>query len=241
MVYFSAHDTHTGVRFRAPEALFQPAFLGLEAAGIHETAYNSIYKCDLDIRRDLYGNIVLSGGTTMFPGIADRMQKELTALAPSSMKARRTCIVLGVILTASAGEDRCPARAEVLRLDRWFDPGVAVDVPEPVVLEAGVRRVRPGYRAPQVLLSGECGWDADNEEMKEGRGCRCPLTLRYGFFAIDVWLLSECIASILRVMLLTASRKCIIARAQRIRCWTLDDYNLGMNPSRVGFGEMTFA
>ena len=50
--------------------------------------YNSIYKCDLDIRRDLYGNIVLSGGTTMFPGIADRMQKELTALAPSSMKVR---------------------------------------------------------------------------------------------------------------------------------------------------------
>ena len=51
-------------------------------------SYNSIYKCDLDIRRDLYGNIVLSGGTTMFPGIADRMQKELTALAPSSMKVR---------------------------------------------------------------------------------------------------------------------------------------------------------
>ncbi|KAF9236433.1 actin protein 4, isoform b [Melanogaster broomeanus] len=54
-------------RFRAPEALFQPSFLGLEAAGIHETTYNSIFKCDLDIRRDLYGNVVLSGGTTMFP------------------------------------------------------------------------------------------------------------------------------------------------------------------------------
>jgi actin beta/gamma 1 len=40
----------------------------------------------LDIRRDLYGNVVLSGGTTMFPGIADRMQKELMALAPSSVK-----------------------------------------------------------------------------------------------------------------------------------------------------------
>jgi len=66
------------VRFRAPEALFQPSFLGLEAAGIHETTYNSIFKCDLDIRRDLYGNVVLSGGTTMYPGIADRMQKELT-------------------------------------------------------------------------------------------------------------------------------------------------------------------
>ena len=67
-------------RFRCPEALFQPSFLGMESAGIHETTYNSIMKCDVDIRKDLYGNIVLSGGTTMFPGIADRMQKELTAL-----------------------------------------------------------------------------------------------------------------------------------------------------------------
>lgn len=51
-------------------------------------SYNSIFKCDLDIRRDLYGNVVLSGGTTMFPGIADRMQKELSALAPTSMKTK---------------------------------------------------------------------------------------------------------------------------------------------------------
>lgn len=52
--------------FRAPEALFQPSLLGLEASGIHETTYNSIMKCDLDIRKDLYGNIVMSGGTTMY-------------------------------------------------------------------------------------------------------------------------------------------------------------------------------
>jgi actin-related protein len=45
-------------------------------------------KCDVDIRKDLYGNIVLSGGSTMFPGIADRMSKEITALAPSSMKIK---------------------------------------------------------------------------------------------------------------------------------------------------------
>src|ERR1700721_4837673 len=43
-------------RFRAPEALFQPAFLGLEASGIHEITHNTIFKCDLNIRRDLYGN-----------------------------------------------------------------------------------------------------------------------------------------------------------------------------------------
>lgn len=46
----------------------------MESAGIHETSYNSIMKCDIDIRKDLYANTVLSGGTTMYPGIADRMQ-----------------------------------------------------------------------------------------------------------------------------------------------------------------------
>ena len=75
-------------RFRCPEALFQPSFLGMESCGIHETTYNSIMKCDVDIRKDLYANTVLSGGTTMYPGIADRMQKEITALAPSTMKIK---------------------------------------------------------------------------------------------------------------------------------------------------------
>lgn len=46
----------------------------MESAGIHETTYNSIMKCDIDIRKDLYANNVLSGGSTMYPGIADRMQ-----------------------------------------------------------------------------------------------------------------------------------------------------------------------
>merc|ERR1712123_359830 len=55
----------------------------MESCGIHETTYNSIMKCDVDIRKDLYANTVLSGGTTMYPGIADRMQKEITARAPS--------------------------------------------------------------------------------------------------------------------------------------------------------------
>ncbi|RZB42862.1 actin [Glycine soja] len=43
---------------------------------------------NIDIKKDLYGNIVLSDGSTMFPGIADRMSKEITALAPSSMKIK---------------------------------------------------------------------------------------------------------------------------------------------------------
>ena len=42
------------------------AVLGLEASGIHEMTYNSIMKCDVDIRKDLYANVVISGGTTMY-------------------------------------------------------------------------------------------------------------------------------------------------------------------------------
>jgi len=75
-------------RFRCPETLFQPAFVGMESCGIHETTYNGIMRCDIDIRKDLYANTVLSGGTTMFPGIADRMQKEISALAPPTMKIK---------------------------------------------------------------------------------------------------------------------------------------------------------
>ena len=75
-------------RFRCPETLFQPALIGQESAGIHETTYNSILKCDIDIRQALYGNTVLSGGSTMFAGIADRMQKEISALAPPTMKIK---------------------------------------------------------------------------------------------------------------------------------------------------------
>nr|VZI26720.1 unnamed protein product [Spirometra erinaceieuropaei] len=73
-------------RFRCPEALFQPSLLGRENVGIHVTTFKSIMKCDIDIRKDLYSNIVLSGGSTMYPGIAERMNKELTSLAPSSTK-----------------------------------------------------------------------------------------------------------------------------------------------------------
>jgi len=45
-------------------------------------------KCDVDVRRDLFANIVLSGGTTMYPGIAERLNKEITSLAPSSVKIK---------------------------------------------------------------------------------------------------------------------------------------------------------
>ena len=79
-------------RFKCTEALFQPYFLNehiyTESDGIHNIIFNSIMKCDMKNRKDLYGNVVLSGGSTMFPGIAERMNKELVALAPSTMKIK---------------------------------------------------------------------------------------------------------------------------------------------------------
>ena len=75
-------------RFRCAEALFQPALVGIESPGVHETVHATIMKCDVDLRRDLFAHVVLSGGTTMLPGFAERMAKEVVALAPSSMKVR---------------------------------------------------------------------------------------------------------------------------------------------------------
>merc|ERR1719331_3752402 len=62
--------------------------IGMEADGIHKMLFESIRSCDIDIRRDLYANVVLSGGTTMFKGLGLRMQMELAALAPSTMRIR---------------------------------------------------------------------------------------------------------------------------------------------------------
>merc|ERR1712176_1257030 len=73
---------------QAPEVLFQPALIGMEQEGVHEATFHSIMKCDVDIRKDLYSNIVLSGGTTMYPGIQERLQKEITSMAPSSVKVK---------------------------------------------------------------------------------------------------------------------------------------------------------
>nr|QGN00869.1 ActL2 [Drosophila azteca] len=75
-------------RFRCPEALFRPSVLGMSSCGLHEATHKSILQCDADIRKELYSNIVLSGGTTMFEGLPERLQKELSVLAPSTMRIK---------------------------------------------------------------------------------------------------------------------------------------------------------
>lgn len=82
--------------------------IGKDFEGVHELTYRSIMKADVDVRKDLYANIVLSGGTTMYAGIADRLSKEVTTLAPSTMKIKVNKYILG----------RRTTREKILSLDR---------------------------------------------------------------------------------------------------------------------------
>jgi actin beta/gamma 1 len=75
-------------RFRCSEILFQPSFVGKESSGIHDILFQVIMCCDVDIRKDLYANIVLEGGGSLLPGLPERLQKDITALAPSTMRVK---------------------------------------------------------------------------------------------------------------------------------------------------------
>lgn len=76
--------------FSCPEVFFNPSLLGDGRTGIHESTLRSIMNCDIDLRKDMFGNIVLSGGSTLFRGFKERYEKEVAALAPSSMKVKVT-------------------------------------------------------------------------------------------------------------------------------------------------------
>lgn len=76
-------------RYSWTESLFQPSLHHADsrkALGVHQCIFESIKKSDVDIHRDLYGSIVLSGGTTMLPGFPERVENELKRLAPRGME-----------------------------------------------------------------------------------------------------------------------------------------------------------
>lgn len=75
-------------RFRAPEVLFRPDLIGEECEGLHEVLLFSIMKSDLDLRKVLFQNIVLSGGSTLYKGFGDRLLSEIKKLAPKDVKIR---------------------------------------------------------------------------------------------------------------------------------------------------------
>jgi centractin len=76
--------------YRAPEILFQPDLIGSESKGIHDCMVKSIMKADIDLRRSLFSQMVLSGGSTLFPGFGDRLLNEIRKhpLSPKDTKIR---------------------------------------------------------------------------------------------------------------------------------------------------------
>lgn len=75
---------------RTPECLLQPRLLGADVPGLHRQIFDSAQRADVDLRRELLENVTLSGGSTMFPGLPERLGRELGALAPPALKVRVT-------------------------------------------------------------------------------------------------------------------------------------------------------
>jgi len=75
-------------RFRCPELLFKPDMNGFEHDGMDKQTYQAIWKCEIDLRKDLVSNIILSGGSTMYPGLGDRLAAGITKEVPASCKVK---------------------------------------------------------------------------------------------------------------------------------------------------------
>lgn len=75
-------------RFRAPEILFRPELIGLEYPGVHQIVVDAINRTDMDLRKALFGSIVLSGGSTLTKGFGDRLLHEVQRLAVKDMRIK---------------------------------------------------------------------------------------------------------------------------------------------------------
>jgi len=86
-----------GERFEAPEALFQPHLINVDGVGVAELLFNTIQAADMDLRSDFYKHIVLSGGSTMYPGLPSRLEREIKQLyLERVLKGDTTKIGVGV-------------------------------------------------------------------------------------------------------------------------------------------------
>uniref|UniRef100_A0A7S2PTP7 Actin n=1 Tax=Zooxanthella nutricula TaxID=1333877 RepID=A0A7S2PTP7_9DINO len=115
-------------RFQAPEVLFDPASIGLEAGGVHDVAWDTMQACDVDVRQGLASNIVLAGGTMCMQGIQRRMQKEMRDLVPGrslvkvvQSEAPRHSAFLGGSIVA----DLANMRQKWFTEQEYFEQGVS--------------------------------------------------------------------------------------------------------------------
>jgi len=67
-------------RYEAPECMFQPHLVDVEQPGMAELLFNTVQSAPVDVRTDLYAHVVLSGGSSMYPGLPSRLEKEMKQL-----------------------------------------------------------------------------------------------------------------------------------------------------------------
>jgi len=67
-------------RYEASEVLFKPSLVDCEQKGVHDMLFDMINEADIDLRPAFYKHIVLSGGSTMYPGLPSRLEKEMKRL-----------------------------------------------------------------------------------------------------------------------------------------------------------------
>eukprot|EP00455_Lapot_gusevi_P027889 TRINITY_DN2963_c0_g1_i1.p1 TRINITY_DN2963_c0_g1~~TRINITY_DN2963_c0_g1_i1.p1 ORF type:complete len:377 (+),score=51.30 TRINITY_DN2963_c0_g1_i1:41-1171(+) len=90
----SGHVLEVGnERYRCPEAMFRPELVGLEEPGLHQLTNWSIQTCEVELRSNLYVNIILSGGNTMFRGFAERLETEIQTLAHQQWSETRVKVI----------------------------------------------------------------------------------------------------------------------------------------------------
>ena len=118
-------------RFEAPECLFQPHLVDVEQPGIAEFLFNTIQAADVDIRTSLYKAIVLSGGSSMYPGLPSRMEKEIKQLWLTkvlggnperlnvSLRILRIILQCRLWLLEIQSQDRRSTAAKTYGLPRW--------------------------------------------------------------------------------------------------------------------------
>lgn len=115
--------------FRAPELLFRPTTAGIDSPGLHEALAGAVFRCDVELRRELWGSVVLAGGSTQLPGLGRRLLSESRGLAPRGTKVRiaapanrgRLCWDGGSILASLA-----TFRRLVITKRQWEEEGASV-------------------------------------------------------------------------------------------------------------------
>lgn len=68
--------------------MFDPERIGLEYPGVHQIVVDAIHRTDMDLRKSLFGSIVLSGGSTLTKGFGDRLLHEVQRLAVKDMRIK---------------------------------------------------------------------------------------------------------------------------------------------------------